>query len=428
MKRVYVQELISPLTLYHRDNTIFEYFNTPEGLDRDVAIDTILLETSELSTIYTRPETFQFAIKCWTYRRFPIWTKLYNTTKLEYNPIENYNRIETIEESLQKNSDKTANSTIQNSERIEKNAQNSGGYTYNEDVGEVQSGSTESTIKKQEEHNNTNENVQTNNLENSIKENATSDNSKNRTETIVDSITSRESGNSNRNENRDLSYNENGENTLKEVTSNNMKESGTDRTDHFVSAFNENAGQTLSTSDTVSHGRGVKEDGTKDDLQKLTNKKTETGTIDTEEDYSKNGNSTTNKSDTIVDTDNSASTKTVTDKKTGNVFTTDNASGVLTTNASDKNTIATNTTSDMEGVMSESYRDESTESIHGDVVKRDSNLENSEETGNTKIHARGNIGVTTTQKMIAEERTIADFDMINYIVKDFIINFCVALY
>lgn len=40
----------------------------------------------------------------------------------------------------------------------------------------------------------------------------------------------------------------------------------------------------------------------------------------------------------------------------------------------------------------------------------------------------GNIGVTTTQHMIQEERDIADFDIYGYIIHDFKYRFCVLVY
>ena len=40
----------------------------------------------------------------------------------------------------------------------------------------------------------------------------------------------------------------------------------------------------------------------------------------------------------------------------------------------------------------------------------------------------GNIGVTTTQHMIQEERDIADFDIYNYIISDFKYRFCILVY
>lgn len=41
---------------------------------------------------------------------------------------------------------------------------------------------------------------------------------------------------------------------------------------------------------------------------------------------------------------------------------------------------------------------------------------------------KGNIGVTTTQQMIKEEREIAEFNLIDYIVRSFIERFCLLVY
>lgn len=45
-----------------------------------------------------------------------------------------------------------------------------------------------------------------------------------------------------------------------------------------------------------------------------------------------------------------------------------------------------------------------------------------------KTRRTGNIGVTTTQQMIAQEREIADFNMIEYITESFKKRFCVMIY
>lgn len=43
-------------------------------------------------------------------------------------------------------------------------------------------------------------------------------------------------------------------------------------------------------------------------------------------------------------------------------------------------------------------------------------------------HEYGNIGVTTTQQMINEEREVVKFNMVNYIIEDFKQRFCVLVY
>lgn len=87
-------EIFSPLSLYHFDNTIFEYFKVPDGMNVQTAIDAILVETAEISTIYTAPNTFRYAVKLWTNKNFMVWEKLWTTCNFEYNPIWNYDRTE----------------------------------------------------------------------------------------------------------------------------------------------------------------------------------------------------------------------------------------------------------------------------------------------------------------------------------------------
>lgn len=73
---------------------IWDNFNVPEGLSKQTAISSIIMEASELELLYSDWPTMQELIGVWSARRNPIWEKLYATTQLEYNPIENYDRME----------------------------------------------------------------------------------------------------------------------------------------------------------------------------------------------------------------------------------------------------------------------------------------------------------------------------------------------
>lgn len=46
----------------------------------------------------------------------------------------------------------------------------------------------------------------------------------------------------------------------------------------------------------------------------------------------------------------------------------------------------------------------------------------------TSLTSKGNIGVTTTQKMIREEREIAEFNIYDRMIRDFINRFCIEVY
>ena len=66
----------------------------PDGLDADLVKDNLLAETAELEVIYPDAVFMQAMIGRWSHKELPIWTRLYKSTLLDYNPIENYVRTE----------------------------------------------------------------------------------------------------------------------------------------------------------------------------------------------------------------------------------------------------------------------------------------------------------------------------------------------
>ena len=85
---------LSILGLYNYDPSIFDEFTVPAGMVRDDVRDSILIECAELEILFPQPETMKKAISLWSKSRIAQWDKLYKTTTLVYNPIENYNRVE----------------------------------------------------------------------------------------------------------------------------------------------------------------------------------------------------------------------------------------------------------------------------------------------------------------------------------------------
>ena len=79
----------------------------PEGVDIELVKDNLLAETAELEVIYPDAVFMQAMIGRWSAKELPVWDRLYKTTLLEYNPIENYDRKEkwTEDENTTKNLD-----------------------------------------------------------------------------------------------------------------------------------------------------------------------------------------------------------------------------------------------------------------------------------------------------------------------------------
>lgn len=86
--------LLTVERLYNYDNTLFDGFNVPEGLVKQIAIDAILMRTRELEILYPDFTYMKNRITIWSNKYQINWKKLYDTTVLEYNPIENYDRME----------------------------------------------------------------------------------------------------------------------------------------------------------------------------------------------------------------------------------------------------------------------------------------------------------------------------------------------
>lgn len=104
--------------LYNYDNTLFDGFNVPVGLVKQIAIDAILLRTRELEILYPDFTYMKNRIAIWSNKYQINWKKLYDTTVLEYNPIENYDRVEnwtdTDDETTSSARDNTVKSTSSN--------------------------------------------------------------------------------------------------------------------------------------------------------------------------------------------------------------------------------------------------------------------------------------------------------------------------
>lgn len=80
--------------MYQVRPEILDGLQLPAELDREVVIDTILLETAELGLVYTKPGLLAAMISTWSRRKLPIWERLCETLHYEYNPIHNYDRHE----------------------------------------------------------------------------------------------------------------------------------------------------------------------------------------------------------------------------------------------------------------------------------------------------------------------------------------------
>lgn len=70
---------------------------------------------------------------------------------------------------------------------------------------------------------------------------------------------------------------------------------------------------------------------------------------------------------------------------------------------------------------------------YGQTIQKAGNMTHGEQVATTnegehELHAHGNIGVTTTQKLIREQRDIDLFNLYDIIIEDFKMRFCILIY
>lgn len=74
---------------------LFLHLALPTGIDKESVIDTILMRGGEFEVLYPEPYFMRDSIITWSKKWYWTFNKWYKAINLEYNPLENYDRIET---------------------------------------------------------------------------------------------------------------------------------------------------------------------------------------------------------------------------------------------------------------------------------------------------------------------------------------------
>lgn len=82
--------------LWAFNNEVFDNLVVPEGMDKDDLITQILTDCSDFALIYPNYDFMKMLIGVWSTKEQKIWENLYKSENIEYNPIENYDRHETL--------------------------------------------------------------------------------------------------------------------------------------------------------------------------------------------------------------------------------------------------------------------------------------------------------------------------------------------
>ena len=88
--------------LNDQGKSLFDNVSFPEGITKETAVDTILMQGGEFECIYADPFFMRSAIGSWSDKWQRTFLKWVTVLEQEYNPLENYDRKEDWSDTLNK--------------------------------------------------------------------------------------------------------------------------------------------------------------------------------------------------------------------------------------------------------------------------------------------------------------------------------------
>ena len=85
-----------------QNSDLFVNLTLPEGIDKDILTNNILLKGADFEVMYSDPYFLQDAIGMWSGKWQRTFEKWITALSIEYNPLENYDRMEGWSDTLNK--------------------------------------------------------------------------------------------------------------------------------------------------------------------------------------------------------------------------------------------------------------------------------------------------------------------------------------
>lgn len=102
---------LTTIGMYNWDESLFDNMVVPEALTQNDVVLSILMEAGEFEVLFSDFDFFKSAIGIWSKKNLGVWEELWATTQYEYNPIHNYDRLETRTNTQTRNLASTDNET-----------------------------------------------------------------------------------------------------------------------------------------------------------------------------------------------------------------------------------------------------------------------------------------------------------------------------
>lgn len=84
----------SYLNQMYDGQTLFDLLTLPDGISKETLVDNIMLQGGEFEVLYSDPVFMREAIGSWGKKCYNTFLRWITAQNIEYNPLENYDRIE----------------------------------------------------------------------------------------------------------------------------------------------------------------------------------------------------------------------------------------------------------------------------------------------------------------------------------------------
>lgn len=103
------------MALYNYDNTIFDGLTFPAGIDKDTAIDEIIIRSGEFEMVYPDPNFIKPMITHWGKKHYRTFEKWIDALNIDFEPLYNYDRYEEYtDEKVAQGNTKANTNTVDN--------------------------------------------------------------------------------------------------------------------------------------------------------------------------------------------------------------------------------------------------------------------------------------------------------------------------
>ena len=149
--------------MLNMNDDLFKNLSLPEELDKSTLTNNILLGGGDFEVMYPDPTAMQSLIGIWSDKMQPTFTRWVEALKIEYAPLENYNRMEhwtdEVDGTGSAESSGSVNTTTSDTSELTKSAYDQSTYSPYEkttnggSVGTTTSDTTGTTMSNDSEHN-----------------------------------------------------------------------------------------------------------------------------------------------------------------------------------------------------------------------------------------------------------------------------------